>query len=199
MVADLIDDQEEDVPEASRLRLSLTWRSITSDPSIADKLEGTLAIGLFVGQQPLFSPAVYERWRPDFVLPGFFRAEDSGCNLLRGIWATLRTRKRFDFEDTLRPYVRVIISPDLLDPDSIGRSTNRFEVLVIIQHGGPWHGDAMGSSGPGALLVVRREQLEKFFYDLLDEAVPVCNELARTDLAEAFAEPLAVRHAHAQG
>lgn len=192
-MAELIDDKESDVPEERRLRLSLVWHSITSEPDIADKLEGTLTIGLFVGDQPLFSPAVYDHWHPDFVQPGYFYAEDSGCNLLRDLWATLRTGKRSDFEDTLRPYLRVVISPDLLLPGPLDDGAKWFDVLAVIQHGGPWHGVAMGSSGPAVLLTVRSQQLERFFYDLLDEAVPACNERARADLQDVFAEALMSR------
>jgi len=191
----MIDDTDDDVPMERRLRLSFVWRCVTSDPQIADELEGQLAIGLFVGEQPLFSPAVYDRWHPDFVQPGYFYAEDSGCRLLRGIWTTLRTGRRLDFEDTLRPYVRVVVSPDLLSPGPTDDLKQWFDVLVVIQHGGPWHGAAMGGSGTAALLSVGRQQLEKFFYNLLDETIAVCNEMALADLAAAFAEPLAARSA----
>lgn len=50
-MAELIDDTDDDVPVERRLRLSFVWRCITSDPQIADELEGQLAVGLCFGVQ----------------------------------------------------------------------------------------------------------------------------------------------------
>lgn len=192
-MADLRDDNESDVPDECRLRLSLAWNRIMSDPDDADLLSARLALGLFIGDQPLFASPVYTDPKDAFVPPGCFYAEDYGCHLLRDIWNTLQTGIRVDFEDTLHPSVRLIIAPDLLRAGPTSDREEWFDVLVIIQHGGPWHDHKMGGAGPAALLVVRREQLARFLYDLLDEALSACNELAIADLKEAFAEPLAAR------
>ncbi|HOT83738.1 MAG TPA: hypothetical protein PLQ12_10615, partial [Candidatus Defluviicoccus seviourii] len=123
--------------------------------------------------------------------------ESADCRLLDDLWALLSTGKRMDFDDTIEPTFRLAIAPlpFLLwhdrEPD-LDRKPDYYEVLTIIRHGGPWHGDAMGGAGPAAYSVVERPTLIKFFYDLLDEALDPKNsdEASRRILMERFGEAI---------
>ena len=156
-----------------------------------------LSIGLFIGDTPLFAPAVYgpekKRSASASKKPGYFYGEDNGCALLHDLWRVLRTGELIDVEDYIENFFRLIVSPSgpLFAPACA--ESEWFDVLAIIQHGGSWHSDAMGGSGPAICLSVNRKDLLRFFYDLLDEALTESDDLSRKTLLESFDEALRQR------
>ena len=176
-MADLIDSQYQDVPDSERLRLSIRYRSIRTDDAIADYLSADTWVGLFLGASPLFADTVYTRRSSALRYPierGYFSGEDNGCEILKGILWSLQTGKRAVIEDTIEPHFQIVVGPDFLKSDTVNETAPYFDVLVTIQFGGPWHGDAVGNSGPAVQLSVKRADLQQFFSDLLAEALDPC-------------------------
>ena len=196
-MADLIDDEADNDPIEKPLRLSIRWHTIT-DSGWEGDITGILQIGLFLGDEPLFAPAAYEHfWRDQekWLLPGYFYGEDDDCRLLDDLWALLSTGKKMDFED-VEPIFRLMVGPNVLWPEGPqDRDADFYNVLAIIEHGGPWHTGAMGLAGPAAFFTTDRCAVEKFFYDLLDEALDpgISDEVARRILTERFKETLEKR------
>jgi hypothetical protein len=196
-VADLKDGGRDEMPDERRLRLSIRWRYIISEPSVALELDSVLSIGLFIGDAPLFAPVVYREG--DGVAskkPGYFYGEDNGCVVLHSLWRALQTGELIDIEDYIEPFFRLIISSSATLLEPMDAKSEWMDVVVIIQHGGSWNSDAMGGSGPAACLSVERKDFKRFFYDLLDEALLASDELSRTMLLDAFNDALAQRQHH---
>jgi hypothetical protein len=197
-MADLIDGRREDIPADRRLRLSIQWRHLVSEPSLALELDSELSVGLFIGDAPLFSQGVYRKRKEGSASasqqPGYFYGEDNGCALLHGLWRVLQTDELIDFEDYLKPFFRLVISSSgaLLDP--VDKGSGWMDVLVIIQHDGAWRSNAMGASGPALCLSAERKDLTRFFHDLLDKALLANDELSRTALLESFDGALTQHH-----
>lgn len=197
-MADLVDFAEGDIPPERRLRLSLKWCSIQVPYDFPDETFAYLQIGLFMGDTPLFADALYAgraRRRAD-LLPGYFAGEDENCNLLSCLLETLKTGKCMEFEDFNEPDFKLYIGPDVFSPDTCdGRDHNYVEVLAIIQNGGPWHGAAVQCSGPAMFFSVNWPALDRFFRDLLAEALDpaICEEPARRMLLQRFEAELASR------
>ncbi|PLX36783.1 MAG: hypothetical protein C0606_13290 [Hyphomicrobiales bacterium] len=193
-MAELINSLEADDPIDKPLRLSVRWYSLTGR-DWEGEVYGLLQIGLFLGDEPLFSNAAYDHppgYQEEWILPGYYSAESDGCYILDDLWTLLSTGKRMDLEE-IEPVFRLAIAPNLLFPAGEPDPEPTFyEVLCVIQHGGPWHGYAMGGSGPAVFFAVRRPALAKFFYDLLDEALDpgITDELARTMLTEKFKDAI---------
>jgi hypothetical protein len=180
-MAILIDSRSEET--ATPLKLSIRWRRIFSNGYEWDR-NGEMAIGLYIGDEPMFSPAVFD---PDCMhrselRPGEFYGESDYCKILRDIPRALKTGERTVTEDSICLFTRIVIGPDLLGPEPKADPEARFfGVLVIIDHGGKWHGDGVGSGGPAVLLGVTRAQLERFWRDLVAEAMDpaICDEVSQ--------------------
>lgn len=196
-MAVLIDISEEDDPAELPLKLSLRWQRIWADGH--GDVESLVEIGFFLGDQPLFSEQAYQRPRgydEKWLRQGCHAGEDFNCSLLGDLWTVLTTGERMDFEDSCDPTFRLVIAPHLFLPEAPkSRDPNDFDVLAIVQHGGPWHGGAMGMSGPAVFMGATHASLRKLFYDLLDEAlVPdVSDDQSREYLRIEFAEAIATR------
>jgi hypothetical protein len=195
-MADLYNSESEDIPLDQRLKLSIKWLSIDTPCTFPNEAGALLQIGMFVGDVSLLSDALYTRKENCGLplLPGYFAGEDDDCRLLTDLGELLDTGKRLDFEDVSEPLFRLIIASDLFDPDIPNEpDTVLFEVMVIVQRGGLWHGEAMGETGPAVKLAATQETLRRFFYDLLAEALDpaVCKPEAREILERRFAGVLA--------
>ena len=187
-MVDLLDPVETNDPVQSRLRLSIRFHHIESD-DIYD-LRADLYVGLFAGETPLFAPTLYHPPEALFASPehGYFYTADEGCYLLQAIHKALCEGGFQVFEDC-DPDIRIIIAEDLGRPDFQSDKPPQFyDVLTIIQHGGTWNGQAMGSTGPALNLSVGRADLEGFFFDLLDEAMKanISDDLSRERLLALF-------------
>jgi len=173
-MADLYDDREEDVPLARRLRLSIRVSNF-SQTELYGAPEVQLSIGAFIGDRPLFAPAVYGSGAPnyDWIAPGHFYGEDDGYEILFGLRSLLRDGEEFDVTATPDPFFRLVIAGDVFRPSTPEKTMKEtsFDVLLIVQHGGAWAGVAMGYAGPAMMLSVTRQALETFYSDLLAEAL----------------------------
>lgn len=175
---------------ATPLKLSIRWRRVFSNGYEWDR-NGEMAIGLYVGDEPMFAPAVFD---PDHMRrlelrPGEFYGESDYCQILRDIPRALKTGERTVIEDAVCLFTRIVIGPDLFAPEPKADPTaGFFDVLVIIDHGGNWHGDGVGSGGPAVLLGVTREALEQFWRDLVAEAMDpaICDEVSKERLRDEF-------------
>jgi hypothetical protein len=159
---------------ATPLKLSIRWQRVLSAPASPYDLLGEMAIGLYIGDEPLFASAVYDpaRMRRCGLRPGEFSSDSDCCQILRDVAHALKSGERVVIEDSVCLFTRVVIGPDLFAPDPRqDADAEFFDVLVLIDHGGMWHGDGLGGSGPAALLSVTREQLEQFWRDLTTEAM----------------------------
>ncbi len=78
-------------------------------------------------------------------------------------------------------YIRLVIGPDCIDPAYIDPDAFLLDILVIIQSGGKWHGQALDETGPAMKICVTRPALQKFYDDLLAEALDpvICNEASQ--------------------
>lgn len=187
-MAILIDSRSDET--ATPLKLSIRWRRIFSNGYEWDR-NGEMAIGLYIGDEPMFAPAVFDS---DFMRglqlrPGEFCGDSDYCEILRDIPRALKTGERTVIEDFICLFTRIVIGPDLFGPAPKADPEARFfDVLVIIDHGGRWHGPAVGSGGPAVLLGVTREALEQFWRDLVTEAMDpsVCDEVSRQKLWSEF-------------
>lgn len=132
----------------------------------------------------MFSPATFDPglMRRSALRPGEFYGESDGCQILRDIARALKTGERTVIEDAVCLFTRMVLGADLFAPEpTIDPDADFFDVLVIIDHGGKWHGDGVGSGGPAVLLGVTREALEQFWRDLVAEAMDpaVCDEASK--------------------
>jgi len=192
-MADLFDYQEADVPLEKRLRLSIRWLSIWHD--MTDMMTSSLEVGVFIGGRPVFADFLYQRthtWREVELSPGCFEGEDNECRILDGLWKSLTTGERMDWEDIIEPKFRIVVAPASFEEIGEGKITGKtwYDILCIIQDGGPWHGPAMGGSGPAVLLSTTRSSLKRFFHDLLEEALDprICDEACRKILLDRHAK-----------
>lgn len=158
-----------------RLRLIIKWLWITATPDVPGGLSSAYAIGLFLGDEPLFNPAAYAREGGSAVRleEGYFYGESEDCQILRDLCEPLATGRTVEIEYALEPAVRLVIGRDILGRDkgeSSGAPLDFFEVLIIVQAGGPWSGRIYGLSGPAAWLDVEWSALEDFCCELREEA-----------------------------
>jgi hypothetical protein len=158
-----------------RLRLVIRWLWITATPDVPGGRSSACAIGLFVGEEQLFNRAVYAREDGSAVRleDGFFYDESEDGRILRDLREVLATGRTVEIEDPLEPAVRLVIGRDILGRhkgESSGAPPDFFEVLVIVQAGGPWAGRIYGLSGPAVWLDVERAALEDFCRELRQEA-----------------------------
>jgi hypothetical protein len=176
-MADLIDTVSSEFPTPAPLRLSV-FHYLIHDRYDSNELYANLHIGLFIGDKPLFNGADIigenEGHRRD-IRDGFFFTEDDDCYLLRHIYHALTTSEQCVFEDC-EPDIRIVIAPDIGNPKYRPKPCEHFEVLTILQHGGRWHGQMIGNSGPAMLISVTRKALETFFFDLWDDATAACGD-----------------------
>ncbi len=174
-------DYLEDMSPDEVLRLSIKWQSIRTDVRFKGDLLGELAVGLFVGETPLFAAPIYrsrfQRNDPP-MMPGYFYANDEDMELVRMFERALKVGAHEHFETSPDPYLTIAIAPNLADPEPARPHAEYFDILIIIQWGGPWHRQIWAESGPGARLSVTRDQLKKFVVDLRSEADQIA--LART-------------------
>ena len=196
-MAELIDDAEDIVPLDRRLKLSIKWHKLKTHIRIGNEPETIFQVGLLIGDHPLFSDPVYEHPRgydEDWLEPGHFSAEDSYLKILTGLWETLTTGKKLDWMNLIDPTFEMIVERH--DHPGGGNTDDEFffEFAIIIQHGGPWHTDAMGGAGPGVRLYATPQSLKQFIFDLIDEADDPsisdeeAREIVRRQMAEAIAE-----------
>lgn len=192
-MADLFDDQEADVPIENRLRLSIRWHSIWYDQT--DTMATSLEVGVFIGDRPIFADFLYQRthtWRKVALSPGYFEGEDNECCILDGLWQSLTTGERMDWEDILEPDFGLVVAPASFEEIGEVKITDKtwYDVLCVIQHGGPWHGPAMGGSGPAVQLSADHSSLKRFFHDLLEEALDprISDETSRNILLKRHAQ-----------
>ena len=193
-MAVLFDTCEKDDPADLPMSLSIRWQGIWVEWH--GDIETQVEIGLFLGDKPLFSDAAYDHPRgydADWLRPGCFAGENSNCSILFELWKVLTTGERVDFEDDIDPAFRMVIAPDLFQSEPRGsEECDYYDILAIIERGGPWHGSAVGMSGPAVLMGAKRRDLERFFYDLLDEALDpkISDEGSRLKLQGWFAPAL---------
>ncbi len=97
------------------------------------------------------NPAVYARGdRP--AVEGYFYGEREDCRILRDLREVVATGRTVEIEDALEPAIRLGIGRDILGHDKAGNGdpADFFEMLVVVQAGGPWAGRIYGWSGPAA-------------------------------------------------
>jgi len=174
-MADLYASVEHDVPRDGTLRLSIEWRELKWVSDFSDEAYGEMQIGLFIGDRPLFTDYIYSGGRGHYGLkfpPGFFFGEDARCSIFDHLDRTLATGSRMQFESYYDPHFMLHIGPDIYSSEEKPAwEPDTYEVLTIIQHGGPWHGPAMGGNGPAAYFYVDRDPLIAFRQTLFDEAI----------------------------
>lgn len=157
-----------------RLRLLINWLRITPTPDLPCGLSSAFEIGLFLGEVPLFNRSAYAREDApaQSLRDGYFYGESEDCQILRDLREVLATGRTADIEDLLEPAIRLVIGRDILGRGKVGdgEPPDFFEVLVVVQAGGPWAGGIRGPSGPAVWLEVERSELERFFDQLQAEA-----------------------------
>jgi hypothetical protein len=190
-MAVLIDDRSDGDERARPLKLSIRWRRVFSSPGGEYDCNGEMAVGLYFGDEPLFAPSVYDQERMQHLglRVGEFAGESDYCQILRDIPRALKTGERVVIEDIVTPDIRIVIGPDLFAPDPRPEpDASFFDVLVLIDHGGLWHGPSPSTGGPAALLSTTRKGLEQFWRDLVAEAMDpaICDEVSKARLTADF-------------
>lgn len=196
-MADLYDSENDDLPLEQRLRLSVKYYFIEAFGTDDDRVSAKTHVGLFMGDTPLFADALYrgvEGWRDDQLALGYFVTRDHDCDLLTRLRATVESGARFDDIGVFEPDIRLMIVPDIFRPEIVDDpERDDFDVLAIVQYGGPWHGQGVGLSGPAVRLSATRETLRRFFLDLLADALDPRNNdgLSAEILKQRFADDVA--------
>lgn len=157
------------------LRLLINWLQVTPTPDVPGGLSSIFEFGLFLGDAPLFDRSAYARedGPAASLREGYFYGESEDCQILRDLREVLATGRIADIEDVSEPAIRLVIGRDIMGRGKAGdgEPPDFFEMLVVVQAGGPWAGRIRGPNGPAVWLEVERSALERFCDQLQAEAI----------------------------